>query len=41
MKEMISEFQSNIALKFFENEEYDQMLTQDQHNRELRGMVSN
>jgi hypothetical protein len=40
IKEMISEFQSNIGLKFFENEEYDQMLTQDQHNRELRGMVS-
>lgn len=40
MKEMISDFQSNIGLKFFENEEYDQMLTQDQHNRELRGMVS-
>jgi hypothetical protein len=39
MKHMICEFQERIGLRLFENDEYDCILKQDQHNRESRGSI--
>ena len=39
MRDMISDFQQRIGLELFDCDQYTNILQQDQHNRESRGIV--